>query len=55
MGSRRRQGMAFDSTLSHWEASDVRTPLKRCDEKHRSILVDSSGDHERTGDLPEKT
>ena len=48
------QGVAFDATPGHWVASDVRSSREKCDEKCRSALVDSSGDHEGTGELPER-
>ena len=54
MGSGHQQVVDFDATPGHWEASDVRSSREKCDEKHRSTLVDSSGDHERIGELPEE-
>ena len=32
----------------------MRSSGEKFDEKYRSALVDSSGDHERTGELPEE-
>ena len=55
MGSGHPQGVAFDATPGHWEASVVRPSRDKCDEKHRSALVDSSGHQERTGELTKET
>ena len=55
MGSGHPQGVAFDATPGHWEASDGRSSQEECDEEYRSVLVDSSGDHEGTGESPEGT
>ena len=54
MRSGHPQGVAYHATPGHWEASDVRSSREKCDEKHRLALVNSSGDHERTGELPKE-
>ena len=46
MGSGHPQGVAFYATPGSWDASDVRSSRDKCDETHRSTLVNSSGDHE---------
>ena len=39
MGSGHPVGVAFDATPGDWEASDVRSSRKECDEEYRSALV----------------
>ena len=47
------QAVDFDATPGYWEQSDVLSSGEKCDNNYRSALVDSSRDHERTGELPE--